>query len=75
MPPAQFRLASAGFTYDPGTWFVTGDSNYAHYDFFGDFFAWYLSGGMRLGQLHPLRHLLHRTCANVGPAVGADVTG
>jgi len=53
MPPAQFRLASAGFTYDPGTWFVTGDSNYAHYDFFGDFFAWYLSGGLRLGQFTP----------------------
>ena len=53
MPPAQFRLASAGLTYDPGTWFVTGDSNYAHYDFFGDFFAWYLSGGVRLGQYTP----------------------
>jgi hypothetical protein len=53
MPPARFRLASAGFTYDPGTWFVTGDSNYAHYDFFGDFFAWYLSGGVRLGSFTP----------------------
>jgi len=41
LAPARFRLTSAGFTYDPGTWFVTGDSNYAHYDFFGDFFAWY----------------------------------
>jgi hypothetical protein len=53
MPPAQFRLASAGFTYDPGTLFVTGDSNYAHYDFFGDFFAWYLSSGVRLGRFTP----------------------
>jgi hypothetical protein len=53
MPPAQFRLASAGITYDPGTWFVTGDSDYAHYDFFGDFFAWYLSGGLRFGQFTP----------------------
>jgi hypothetical protein len=53
MPPAHFRLASAGFTYDPGTWFVTGDSNYAHYDFFGDFFAWYLSSGVRLGRFTP----------------------
>ena len=53
MPPAHFRLASAGFTYDPGTWFVTGDSNYAHYDFFGDLFAWYLSSGVRLGRFTP----------------------
>jgi hypothetical protein len=52
-PPARFRLASAGFTYDPGTWFVTGDSNVAHYDFFGDFYAWYLSVGMRFGQFTP----------------------
>jgi hypothetical protein len=53
MAPAQFRLGSAGITYDPGTWFVTGDSNYAHYDFFGNFFAWYLSGGLRIGQFTP----------------------
>jgi hypothetical protein len=53
LPAARFRLASAGFTYDPGTWFVTGDSNYAHYDFFGDFFAWYLSSGVRLGRFTP----------------------
>jgi hypothetical protein len=53
MPPAQFRLVSGGFTYDPGTWFATGDSNYAHYDFFGDFFAWYVSGGVRLGRFTP----------------------
>jgi hypothetical protein len=53
LPPARFRLASAGFTYDPGTWFVTGDSNVAHYDFFGDFYAWYLSVGMRFGHFTP----------------------
>jgi len=54
LAPARFRLTSAGFTYDdPGTWFVTGDSNYAHYDFFGDFFAWYLSAGMRFGHFTP----------------------
>jgi hypothetical protein len=53
LAPARFRLASAGFTYDPGTWFVTGDGNYAHYDFFGDFYAWYLSAGMRLGRFTP----------------------
>jgi hypothetical protein len=53
MPPAQFRLFSAGFTYDPGAWFVTGDSNYAHYNFFGNFFAWYLSTGVHLGRFTP----------------------
>ena len=53
MPPARFRLVSGGFTYDPGAWFVTGDSNYAHYDFFGDFFAWYFSSGVRLGRFTP----------------------
>jgi hypothetical protein len=53
LPPARFRLASAGFTYDRGTWFVTGDSNVAHYDFFGDFYAWYLSVGMRFGHFTP----------------------
>jgi hypothetical protein len=52
-PPARFRLASAGFTYDPGSWFVTGDSNYAHYDFFGNFYAWYLSVGARFGAFTP----------------------
>jgi hypothetical protein len=53
MAPAEFRLASAGFTYDPGAWFFTGDSNFAHYAFFGDFFAWYLSAGLRFGQFTP----------------------
>lgn len=47
------RLFDAGFTYDPGTWFVTGDSNYAHYDFLGDNLSWYLSGGVRLGRFTP----------------------
>jgi hypothetical protein len=59
LPPARFRLASAGFTYDPGTWFVTGDSNYAHYDFFGDFYAWYLSVGIRLDRFTP--YLIYST--------------
>lgn len=59
LPPARFRLASVGFTYDPGTWFVTGDSNYAHYDFFGDFYAWYLSVGMRVGHFTP--YLIYST--------------
>ena len=52
-PPGRFWLASAGFTYDPGTWFVTGDSNYAHYDTLGDLNAWYLSTGVRLGRFTP----------------------
>jgi hypothetical protein len=52
-PPIGFRLVSAGFTYDPGAWFVTGDSSYTKDTFFGDFFGWYLSGGMRLGRFTP----------------------
>ena len=59
LPPARFRLASAGFTYDPGSWFVTGDSNFTHYDFFGDFYAWYLSVGMRFGRFTP--YLIYST--------------
>jgi hypothetical protein len=53
VPPGKFRLASAGFTYDPGGWFVTGDSNYGHDSTYGDFFAWYLSGGIRIGAFTP----------------------
>jgi hypothetical protein len=52
-PPIEFRLVSAGFTYDPGAWFVTGDSNYTKDRFFGDFLAWYVSGGVRLGRFTP----------------------
>jgi hypothetical protein len=59
LPAARFRLASGGFTYDPGTWFVTGDGNYAHYDFFGDFYAWYLSVGVRVGRFTP--YLIYST--------------
>jgi hypothetical protein len=59
LPPARLALASAGFTYDPGTWFVTGDSNIAHYDYFGDFYAWYLSAGMRFGRFTP--YLIYST--------------
>jgi hypothetical protein len=52
-PPIGFRIVSAGFTHDPGAWFVTGDSNYTQDRFFGDFFAWYVSGGVRLGRFTP----------------------
>ncbi len=52
-PPARRQLVCAGFTYDPGTWFVTGDSNYTHDTYFGDSFAWYVGGGVRLGRFAP----------------------
>jgi len=52
-PPIGFRLVSAGFTYDPDAWFVTGDSSYTKDRFFGDFLAWYVSGGVRLGRFTP----------------------
>jgi hypothetical protein len=47
------RLVGAGLTYDPGTWFVTGDGNYTQDAYFGDFVAWYVSGGVRLGRFTP----------------------
>jgi len=52
-PTGRFQLTGAGFTYDPGKWFVTGDSNYVQFDSNGDFVAWYLSGGVRLGPFTP----------------------
>jgi len=52
-PSIGFRLISAGFTHDPGAWFVTGDSSYTKDRFFGDFLAWYVSGGVRLGRFTP----------------------
>ena len=52
-PPVRLRLVGAGLTYDPGAWFVTGDSNYTQDTYFGDFFAWYVSGGVRLGRFTP----------------------
>jgi hypothetical protein len=53
VPPVRFRLVSAGFTYDPGAWFVTGDSNYTQDKYFGDFLSWYVSGGVRFGRFTP----------------------
>jgi hypothetical protein len=52
-PPARLRLEDAGMTYDPGTWFVTGDSNYTQDRYFGNFFAWYVSGGVHVGRFTP----------------------
>jgi hypothetical protein len=75
LAPARFRLGSAGFTYDPGTWFVTGDGNYAHYDFFGDFYAWYLSAGMRLGHFTPYVIYSMEDAPTAGPASGLTQLG
>jgi len=52
-PPVRLHLVGAGLTYDPGTWFLTGDSNYTQDAYFGDFVAWYVSGGVRLGRFTP----------------------
>jgi hypothetical protein len=75
MPPARFRLLSAGFTYDPGAWFVTGDSNYAHYDFFGDFYAAYLSVGVRLGPFTPYAIYSFEDAPNLAPPSGLTDLG
>ncbi len=52
-PFVRLRLVDAGFTYDPGAWFVTGDSSYTQDRYFGDFFGWYVSGGVRIGHFTP----------------------
>jgi hypothetical protein len=52
-PSTRLRLVSAGFTHDPGAWFVTVDSNYTQDKYFGDFFSWYVGGGVRLGHFTP----------------------
>jgi len=52
-PPIRFRLVSAGFTYDPGAWFLTGDSNYTQDRYFGNFLSWYVSSGVRFGRFTP----------------------
>ena len=52
-PPVRLRVTGAGLTYDPGAWFVTADSNYSQDKFFGDLFAWYVSGGVRFGRFAP----------------------
>jgi hypothetical protein len=52
-PAVRLQVIGAGLTYDPGAWFVTGDSNYSQDKFFGNLFAWYVSGGVRLGRFAP----------------------
>jgi hypothetical protein len=51
--PGRLRLTGVGFSYEPGPWFVSGDSNYTQNSYFGDLFAWYLSAGMRFGHFAP----------------------
>jgi hypothetical protein len=52
-PPTRLQLEDAGITYDPGTWFVIGDSNHTQDPYFGEFSAWYLSGGVHVGRFAP----------------------
>jgi hypothetical protein len=52
-PEVRLQVTGAGLTYDPGLWFVMGDSNYSQDKYFGDLFAWYVSGGVRLGRFAP----------------------
>jgi hypothetical protein len=52
-PAVRLQVTGAGLTYDPGAWFVMGDSNYSQDKYFGDLFAWYVSGGVRLGRFAP----------------------
>jgi hypothetical protein len=47
------RLTGVGFSYEPGAWFVSWDSNYTRSSYFGDLLAWYLSAGMRFGHFAP----------------------
>jgi hypothetical protein len=52
-PPTRLRLEDVGITYDPGSWFVTEDSNRTQDPYFGEFFAWYLTGGVHVGRFAP----------------------
>jgi len=49
----RMRLTGVGFSYEPGPWFVRGDSNYTQNSYFGDLLAWYLSAGVRFGRFAP----------------------
>jgi Gram-negative porin len=53
VPKDQYWVADLGFTYDPGRWFVTGDSNVSKDEVFGKSIGWYVSGGVRLGNFTP----------------------
>jgi hypothetical protein len=52
-PPARIALIDVGFTYDPGAWFATVDSNHTQDVYFGDFISGYVSGGVRVGHFAP----------------------
>jgi hypothetical protein len=52
-PPARQVLVDAGFTYDPGAWFVTADGNHTRDTYFGEFVSGYISGGVRIGRFAP----------------------
>jgi predicted porin len=50
----DFRTVAVGASYDPGSWFLTGE----YLDFRGQSFAqgtqaWYISGGYRIGKFTP----------------------
>jgi hypothetical protein len=51
--PGRLRLIGVGFAYEPGAWFVSGDSNYTQNSYFGDLLSWYASAGMRFGRFAP----------------------
>jgi hypothetical protein len=51
--PGRLRLTGLGFSYEPGPWFVSGDSNYTQSSYFGDSLAWYVSAGMRFARFSP----------------------
>jgi hypothetical protein len=65
-PEVRLQVTGLGLTYDPGAWFVTGDSNYSQDKYFGDLFAWYLSGGVRLGRFAPYAIYSTTHAQNVG---------
>jgi hypothetical protein len=52
-PPSRLALFDIGFTYDPGGWFATADSNHTQDRYFGDFVSGYISGGVRIGRFAP----------------------
>jgi hypothetical protein len=51
--PGRLRLTGVGFSYEPGPWFISGDSNYTQNSYFGDLLSWYVSAGMRFGRFTP----------------------
>jgi hypothetical protein len=53
VPKDHYWVADLGFTYDPGHWFVMGDSNVSQDEIYGKTIGWYVSGGVRLGNFSP----------------------